>query len=432
LKLFAVTGHPVLHSQSPALFAAAYPSHADDFAYFRLAAQSAEEAALLFDELGLSGINVTAPFKSGMAALADVRAQEVQALNACNTLVVENGKKCCYNTDIFGVLGSLKKAGVTVAGKRCLTLGAGGAGSAAAYALHAEGGLVTIANRTVDKARRLAESIGCRCAGLNEVADIAPQADLIVNTLYRHVEVLDEAWLRPQQVVFDAIYHGSALREKARQAGCKFIDGAGWLLHQGAPAYRRFTGVEPDVEGMEKAMLPQKLPRHISLIGFMGAGKSAVAPVLASLLDMPAVDVDAALEERCGASIPQLIGEKGEAYFREQERVVIQEALASPTPTVISCGGGAVTQPLLGRLLKENSVAIWIYAPPACCVSRIDVSTRPLLAQHSNPQQAAVELFEKRKFLYAKTAWMLVSSHCRSEEQVSRLIYDEISKILLR
>lgn len=426
----------MLHSQSPALFAAAYPLHADSFAYFRLAAQSAEEAALLFDELGLSGMNVTAPFKSDMARLADVRAQEVQALNACNTLLVENGKKCCYNTDTFGVLGSLRQAGVEVAGKRCLTLGAGGAGSAAAYALHAEGGLVTVANRTESKARRLAESIGCRSAGLSEIAGVAPQADLIVNTLYRGVDVVDEAWLRPQQVVFDAIYHGSALREKARRAGCKFIDGAGWLLHQGAPAYRMFTGVEPDVEGMQKAMqkamLPQKLPGHISLIGFMGAGKSAVAPVLAGLLGMPALDADAALEKRCGASIPHLIGEKGEAYFREQERTVLEDALSSPTPTVISCGGGAATQPLLGKLLKENSIVVWIYAPPERCVSRIDVSTRPLLARHANPRQAAAALFEKRKFLYAKTAWMLASSRDRSEEQVSRLIYDEIRKVLPR
>jgi shikimate kinase len=73
---------------------------------------------------------------------------------------------------------------------------------------------------------------------------------------------------------------------------------------------------------------------------------------------------------------------------------------------------------------------VWLYASPESCVSRISIDTRPLLAQHANPQQAAVGLFEKRKFLYAKTAWMLVSSTSRSAEQVSLLIYDEISKAL--
>ncbi|MDR0415384.1 MAG: hypothetical protein LBH84_08240 [Prevotellaceae bacterium] len=432
MSLFAITGNPVLHSKSPLLFDAAYPSHADTLACFRMAAQSAEEAVQLFDELGLSGMNITAPFKSGVAQLADVRAPEVQALNACNTLTLEDGKKCCYNTDIFGVLGSLENAGTPVAGKRCLVLGAGGAGSAAAYALHTAGGNVIIANRTVDKARRLSESTGCRYAGLDEVADIVPQTDVIVNTLYRGVDVIDEAWLRPQHTIFDAVYHGSTLQEKARRAGCKFVDGASWLLHQGVPAYRRFTGIAPDVEGMKKAMLPQKQPEHISLIGFMGAGKSTVAPLLADMLGMNVLDVDATLEARCGADIPQIMGEKGEAYFREQERAVLEEALASSTPTVISCGGGAVTQPSIGRQLKENSVVVWLYAPVDSCVSRIsiDIDTRPLLAQHGNPQQAAAELFEKRKFLYAKAAWMLVSSAGRSAEQVSQLIYDEISKAL--
>jgi shikimate dehydrogenase len=430
VSLFAVTGNPVLHSKSPILFGAAYPSHANNFAYFRLAAQSAEEVMLLFDELGLSGVNITSPFKSDMAKLADLRAPEVQALDACNTLVLENGKKRCYNTDIFGVLGSFENAGVPIAGKRCLVLGAGGAGSAAAYALHSAGGVVTVANRTVDKARRLAESIGCSYAGLSEVADIAPQSDIIVSTLYQHVDVVDEAWLKPQHVVFDAIYHGSKLQEKARRAGCTFIDGTGWLLYQGAPAYRKFTGVEPDMDSMKKAMQTQKLPKHISLIGFMGAGKSSVAPLLANLLGMPVVDVDAVLEERCGASIPQLIGAKGEAYFREQERIVLEEALSAATPTVISCGGGAATQPRLGEHLKESSIVVWIYASPKCCVDRISVGTRPLLAQHDNPLQAAVELFEKRKFLYAKAAWMLVNSASRSVEQVSQLIYDEITKAI--
>ncbi|MDR0687568.1 MAG: hypothetical protein LBF55_02650 [Prevotellaceae bacterium] len=430
MNLFAITGNPVLHSKSPILFGAAYPSHADTFAYFRLAAQSAAEAGLLFDELGLSGMNITAPFKSDAAQLAGLRAPEVQALNACNTLALEHSIKCCYNTDIFGVLGSLEEAGVAIAGKRCLVLGAGGAGSAAAYALHTAGGAVTVANRTVDKARRLAESTGCSFAGLSDVAGIAPQTDIIVNTLYKGVDVIDEAWLKPQHAIVDAIYHGSALQAKAQRVGCKFIDGAGWLLHQGVPAYHRFTGIPPDVESMKKATLTQKLPKHISLIGFMGAGKSTVAPLLAAMLGIPAVDIDATLKARCGVDIPQLIGEKGEAYFREQERAVLEEALAAAAPSVISCGGGAATQPLLSKRLKENSIVVWLYASPERCLSRISVDTRPLLAQHANPQQAAAELFEKRKFLYAKTAWMLISSAARSAEQVSRLIYDEISKAI--
>ncbi len=431
MKLFAITGHPVLHSKSPILFGCAYPTHSDEFAYFRLAAATAEEAMQLFRELGITGMNVTAPFKNEVARLADARGPEVQALGASNTVVLENEKTCAYNTDFFGVSGSIENGGVSIAGKRCLVLGAGGAGSAAAYALHSNGGIVTIANRTVEKAKALAERIGCSHCALNEVEKVVPQVDMILNTLYEDVDVLNEAWLTPQHILFDAIYHNSKLEQKAKNVGCKFIDGAYWLLFQGPPAYRRFTGLEPDLENMKKALLPQKkAPKHIALIGFMGAGKSTVAPLLATQLAMPVVEADAVLEQKCGASIPQIINEKGEAFFREKEREVLQEILASPTPSVISCGGGAITQPELSKLLKENSIVVWIYASPEKCLSRIHVPSRPILAQHADPKKAAVEIFEKRKFLYAKTSWMLVSSNTRTPNQVAEFIYEEVSKVL--
>jgi len=311
-------------------------------------------------------------------------------------------------------------------------LGAGGAGSAAAYALHSKGGVVTIANRTTEKAVQLAARVGCRACSLTEIEKVIPQTDLIVNTLYEDVDVVNEAWLKPEHTIFDAIYHSSKLEQKAKKVGCKFIDGAYWLLFQGPPAYRRFTGVEPNFESMKKALLPQKTPKHVALVGFMGAGKSAVAPLLAKQLNMPVAEADAALEQKCGASIPQIISERGEAFFREKEREVLEEILSSPTPCVISCGGGAVTQPELNRLLKENSMVVWIYASPETCVNRIDVATRPLLAGHENPLQAAKELLEQRKFMYAKSAWLLVSSNQRTPEQVSNFIYEEVSKAFHR
>jgi shikimate dehydrogenase len=430
MKLFSIIGHPVLHSKSPILFGNAYPNSGEEFAYFRLASENVSEALQLFRELGISGMNVTAPYKNEVAQLADFCGAEVEAMQASNTVVVENGKLCAYNTDIFGVSGSIENGGVTIAGKRCLVLGAGGAGSAAAYALHSKGGVVTIANRTLEKATQLASRIGCKACSMSEIEQQIAQTDLIVSTLYQDVEVINEAWLKPSHIIFDAIYHNSQLEKKAKKVGCKFIDGAYWLLFQGPPAYRKFTGLDPDFESMKKTLLPQKTPKHVALIGFMGAGKSTVAPLLGKQLGMPVIEADALLEKKCGASIPQIISEKGEAFFREKEREVLEEILASSTPSIISCGGGAATQPELSKLLKENSIVIWIYASPEKCVNRINIETRPLLAKHENPQQAARELFEQRKFLYAKTAWMLVSSNERTPAQVSNFIYEEVSKAL--
>jgi shikimate dehydrogenase len=430
MKLFSIIGNPVLHSKSPVLFGYAYPNSSNEFAYFRIVSENVAEALQLFRELGVTGMNVTAPYKSEVARFADFRGAEVEAMQASNTVVWENEKLCAYNTDIFGVSDSIENGGVTIAGKRCLVLGAGGAGSAAAYALHSKGGMVTIANRTVEKAAQLAARIGCRACSLAEIEKIIPQTDLIVNTLYENVDVVNEAWLKPEHTIFDAIYHSSKLEAKAKKVGCKFIDGAYWLLFQAPPAYRKFTGLEPNFESMKKALLPHKTPKHISLIGFMGAGKSTVAPLLGKLLNMPVIEADAVLEQKCGATVPQIISEKGETFFREKEREVLQEILASPTPSVISCGGGAVTQPELSKLLKENSIVVWIYASPERCVSRIDIASRPMLARYANPHSAAAELFEQRKFLYAKTAWLLVCSNTRTPEQVAQFVYEEVSKVL--
>ncbi|MDR3329047.1 MAG: hypothetical protein LBS63_02915, partial [Prevotellaceae bacterium] len=340
-KLFAITGNPVLQSQSPVLFSAAYPSRADEFAYVRMAAQSAAEAMQLFAELGMSAMNVTAPFKGAVAQLADECAPEVQALKATNAVVRgEDGKTRCYNTDVAGVLGCLRDSGVALPGKRCLVLGAGGAGSAAAYALSTAGADVLVANRTIEKAQRLADNLGCRWCSLADIAELAPQVDMIVNTLYAQVDVVETAWLSPRHIVFDAIYHASLLREKARQAGCTFVDGEGWLLHQGLPAYRLFTGIEPEEASMRRMRRASFAPSlHVSLVGFMGVGKSTVAPLLAALLERPVADTDAEVERRCGLPVPRLIAEKGEAYFREQERTVVEALLGSPTPSVIACGG---------------------------------------------------------------------------------------------
>lgn len=432
MKYFAVTGNPILHSKSPNLFNGAYPAQSGNFAYFRLAAQSGEEALELFHELGLAGMNVTAPFKQDMVRLSDYCSEEAKVLNAANTLVLKDGTINAYNTDIYGVGNAIKTKGVDISNKKCLVVGAGGAGCAAAYALHMEGGNVTIVNRTVEKAKKFADTIGCAYAGLDDnLSNLVAYSDILVNTLYANIDIIDELWITPQHVILDAIYHGSKLRQKAENMCATYIDGGQWLIHQGLPAYQMFTDMEPDAKGVENALLStSEKPKHISFIGFMGAGKSTVAPMVAEMLGLPEIDADRLLESRFRESIPQMIASKGEAYFREKELSIMQELLESDTPCVISCGGGAVTQPKIRELLQKNSMSIWLYASPKQCLSRINVASRPILAKHDNPEQAAKDIFEERKALYAKTAWLLVNTNNRSAKEVSQIVYDEVSKCI--
>ncbi|MDR0544448.1 MAG: AAA family ATPase [Odoribacteraceae bacterium] len=425
-KLFAVTGRPALHSKSPLLFAGAYPG--SPHAYFRLAARSPGEALRLFEELDLSGMNVTAPFKTDIARLIDQRSPEVQLLGAANTVTRDPlGRLRAHNTDPLGVDGALAAAGVDPRDKTCIVLGAGGAGTAAAHALQRAGARVTVLNRNVDKARALAARLSCAHAPLDSPSLIAA-ADVIVNTLPPGVEIVREEWLSARQVILDALYRGSALREQAARRRAAYIDGMQWLLHQGAPAYRLFAGVEPNLDGMEQALRDQPpLPRHIAFVGFMGAGKSTAARALAGKLGLALADSDKIIEQQNGKSIPRQIQEDGEASFREQEEKTLRALLLANSPTIISCGGGAVNNPETRALLRARALVIWLHASTEQCLRRINIASRPLLARSDDPRQAAAEIYRTRKHLYASVADLLVDTSGRTSEQVNQIIHEEIN-----
>lgn len=80
--------------------------------------------------------------------------------------------------------------------------------------------------------------------------------------------------------------------------------------------------------------------KPLFLVGYMGCGKSTVGRKLARRLGVPFVDTDAAVEAREGASVADLFRYEGEERFREIERAVLEETLASGTPAVVSTGGG--------------------------------------------------------------------------------------------
>ena len=137
----AVTGNPVLHSKSPVIFNTIFRNLGidDSHIYTRIAANSPAGAMFLFKELRLAGMNVTAPFKAGIMNYLDEIDDAAKVLGGVNTVVREKAGIKGYNTDFLGVTGALAARGIQVAGKRCVVLGAGGAGRAR-DARHTPGG----------------------------------------------------------------------------------------------------------------------------------------------------------------------------------------------------------------------------------------------------------------------------------------------------
>lgn len=143
---------------------------------------------------------------------------------------------------------------------------------------------------------------------------------------------------------------------------------------------------------------------NIALIGFMGAGKTAVGKLLAKKLGKRSVETDRLIEKRAGKSIPEIFSQDGEAVFRQLEIEVIGE-VAGDKSQVIACGGGVVLNSVNTDRLKEGAVVVYLTAPPEVILQRVlaDTSVRPLL-KSKNKEQIIRKLMRCRRPLYEQAA----------------------------
>jgi shikimate kinase / 3-dehydroquinate synthase len=141
------------------------------------------------------------------------------------------------------------------------------------------------------------------------------------------------------------------------------------------------------------------LRRHIALIGFMGAGKTTFGRDAAARLGRPFLDLDRAIEERAGKSISELFAERGESGFRTIEEHAVRVALASPEPSVISLGGGAVTSAET-RALLSSALVVQVEVDVESAWARVKSSRRPLARDEAEFRL----LFETRAAVYRELA----------------------------
>jgi shikimate dehydrogenase len=220
---------------------------------------------------GYRGANVTVPHKQAVMPYLDEIDDAAQAIGAVNTIIVEGDRLVGHNTDAGGFVNALRDAGFEPAGQRALVLGAGGASRAVVYALARSGCVVTIHNRTESRAgqlsRRMQDAVpharvtwvpaGTRLGDL-PLADY----DLLINTTSVGMWPQTEASPWPQTLpmpghwtVYDLVYNPAEtqLLAQASAAGAATIGGLGMLVHQGALAFKLWTGHSPPTEVMRVA-----------------------------------------------------------------------------------------------------------------------------------------------------------------------------------
>ncbi len=159
---------------------------------------------------------------------------------------------------------------------------------------------------------------------------------------------------------------------------------------------------------------------NIFLIGFMGAGKSTVGRLLARRLGFCFVETDDMITAEEGKSIPEIFRERGEAYFREKERAVL-DLLRLKSGHVIATGGGLpCTEENLARL-KALGTVIWLRGSLATLYERATrAKTRPLLTDRS--REAVEALYREREPFYAQAHFMIETDGLGPDEVVQSLL----------
>ncbi len=317
-RVFGVLGDPVAHSLSPLIHNRAFRALGINAVYlpFRVPRDTLGEFLRVFDQLPVEGYSVTIPHKEAAAALASLKDVMVDRTQAANTLVRRPDGFAAYNTDYQGVLETLSAImptltapgtiGVTlpsgvnlsaplpgtstaftappqvssgaftgqapapappdelvsapVAGRVVLVLGAGGVARAVAHALHREGALVTIANRTSERGQQLAGEIGCR--HVEWTARHSVLCDMVINCtsvgMHPHVDdsPLHPSFLKPGLIVFDTVYtpEQTLLIKEARERNCHTITGVELFIRQAALQFEHFTGYKAPVALFRKVV----------------------------------------------------------------------------------------------------------------------------------------------------------------------------------
>ena len=269
--MVGILGDPVDHSLSPRMHNAAFAHLGLDYVYvpFRVNGRGLGRAVRSVRALGLAGVNVTVPYKENVLRHVDELSDAARLIGAANTLYMRDGVLVGDNTDSYGFVEALRTHGILIRRKRVLLIGAGGAARAVVYALVCGGASeVVIANRTRANAERLARSFKCEStkihtAGLDALVDgeLLPTRDVVVNSSSvgldggRFLEY-DAASTPRGTVHFDLAYSNTltpflALARHARRVP---IDGRHMLVHQGAAAFKHFTGRRAPVDVMAKAI----------------------------------------------------------------------------------------------------------------------------------------------------------------------------------
>ena len=166
---------------------------------------------------------------------------------------------------------------------------------------------------------------------------------------------------------------------------------------------------------------------NITLCGMMGAGKSAIGRKLAEKIDFAFFDIDNLIEKNARKSINTIFKDHGEKYFRDLEEKITLDVLQNKK-SIISLGGGAISNSKIRNLLKKNSLNIYLKVSINLLEKRLKNSKNRPLLNKNDLNLILIELLKKREKFYKKADLIIenkISIKSTVENIIDQLNYDK-------
>ena len=383
---------------------------------YRLLSLEKDELYELFEEASFKALNVTIPYKQDALNLCDVVSDEAKAIGSVNTVVNKDGTLYGYNTDYFGFVYMLKRAGIFLKDKKVVILGSGGTSLTARAVSNGEG-----AREVVVVSRKGTINYD----NLSDHAD----ADILINTtpvgMYpdNGRSPVDLSLFGNLSGVVDVIYNPirTALVIEAEKRNIPSTTGLSMLVAQAVRAHEYFfdTKLSDDViEDVYYKCLMKIL--NVIFVGMPGCGKTSVGKSYANITGRSFLDTDIFVEQQ-GMPIPEIFEKYGEQVFRDKETEAVK-MLSSMSEKIIATGGGAVKRQQNVELMKQNGVVVYLKRD----LCKLSTDGRPL---SQGGEEKIRQLYDERHTLYENAADVVIETHEDVDECAKRL-YNMIEKAL--
>jgi shikimate dehydrogenase len=399
---FGLIGEKLGHSFSPTIH-----SMLGDYEY-KLYEIEHNELKRFMETTELKGFNVTIPYKLEVIPYCSSLSDRAKAIGSVNTVVrMPDGSFMGDNTDYYGFDYLLSKTGCSLAGKKALVLGSGGASKTVCAVLKDRQVNTTVISR---KGRDNYENISKHY-----------DADIIVNTTplgmfpNNGVSAVNIRDFPSCSLVLDLIYNPdkTELILQAEANGVPAYGGLHMLVAQAKMAAELFLKKDiPDTEIERIYDAISKQMKNIVIIGMPGCGKTTIGKALANKTGRKFIDLDSIISANAGRSIPEIFSSEGEQAFRRLETAALAE-VSKQSGAVISAGGGTVTTPENRSLIRQNSIALFLER---------DINLLPTFGRPVSLKKGVEQIYSERYPLYLQWADITVKNDCAPEIVVNKIL----------